>query len=83
MSAIQAALQQPAPSGVTPRDLVVVQENFNRALQQMQTGALVQAKNPPASSTSPGDAGQFVLTSSWLYLCVAKNTWRRVALAVF
>jgi hypothetical protein len=37
----------------------------------------------PATSTSAGTAGQVAASSTFLYLCVATNTWRRVALSTF
>lgn len=38
---------------------------------------------PPASSASTGTAGQLIATTSFLYVCVATDTWRRVAIAAF
>ena len=35
----------------------------------------------PASATASGVAGARAYDASWLYICVATNTWRRVALA--
>jgi hypothetical protein len=35
---------------------------------------------PPASSTAPGEAGQLAYDANFLYICVALNSWRRVAL---
>lgn len=34
----------------------------------------------PASKTAPGVAGQLRYASGFLYLCVAKDTWKRVAI---
>jgi hypothetical protein len=33
----------------------------------------------PASASAPGTPGQFAWDSSYLYICVALNTWQRVA----
>jgi len=35
----------------------------------------------PATATSAGTAGQLAYASGYLYVCVATNTWRRVALS--
>ena len=35
----------------------------------------------PASATATGTAGQIAYDSSYLYICTAANTWRRVAIA--
>jgi hypothetical protein len=35
----------------------------------------------PASATATGTAGQVAYASGFLYVCVATNTWRRVALS--
>lgn len=39
------------------------------------------ASHPPASATSTGVAGTFTYDSNYLYICVATNTWRRVAVS--
>jgi hypothetical protein len=33
---------------------------------------------PPASSTSTGIVGQVAFDSTYVYICVATNTWRRI-----
>jgi hypothetical protein len=35
----------------------------------------------PSTATSTGVLGQWAADSSWLYICTASNTWRRVAIA--
>lgn len=37
----------------------------------------------PATSASPGNAGQVAASATFLYICVAPSTWRRVALSTF
>lgn len=37
----------------------------------------------PANSSAAGSAGQMTADSSWLYVCVATDTWRRTPLASF
>ena len=37
----------------------------------------------PASATSKGKVGNFSITTDYLYVCVADNTWKRVALTTF
>lgn len=37
----------------------------------------------PATSTSPGNAGQVAASSTFMYLCIAPNTWRRWAISTF
>lgn len=39
--------------------------------------------DPPASASSPGTPGQMAYDGSYLYLCSATNTWRRVAHSTF
>jgi len=40
----------------------------------------LRESSPPASSTAPGQRGEQAWDSSYKYLCVAVNTWRRVAI---
>jgi len=35
----------------------------------------------PSTATSTGTAGQVARDSSYLYVCIATNTWKRVALS--
>ncbi len=35
----------------------------------------------PASATSTGAAGQIATDANYIYVCVATNTWKRVAIA--
>lgn len=37
----------------------------------------------PATSTSAGSAGQVAYDANYLYLCVAANNWKRIALSTF
>lgn len=43
--------------------------------------SIVIPGNAPATSTSPGQAGQIAWDGSYIYVCVAANTWRRAALS--
>jgi hypothetical protein len=36
---------------------------------------------PPASPSAPGEQGTLIQSGDYLYVCVAPNTWRRVALS--
>lgn len=39
--------------------------------------------DPPASATSDGELGMWAEDDSYLYICTAVNTWRRVAIATW
>lgn len=41
----------------------------------------IPASSPPASASSSGQPGTLAWDSSFLYLCVANNTWVRAALS--
>jgi hypothetical protein len=41
----------------------------------------IAAGNAPATSTSPGVAGQIAWDLSFIYVCVATNSWKRVQLS--
>jgi hypothetical protein len=51
---------------------------LNTALDYLDTKPWVAV---PASATATGTAGQMAYASGFLYVCVATNTWRRVALS--
>jgi hypothetical protein len=37
----------------------------------------------PVSATAPGTIGEIKFTADHIYVCVATNTWKRVAIATF
>lgn len=41
------------------------------------------ASNPPASASATGTAGTITWDSNYIYVCVATNTWKRVAIATW
>lgn len=41
------------------------------------------AGTAPSSATAAGDKGDIAITSSNIYVCVAKNTWKKVAISTF
>jgi len=49
----------------------------------LQVGAVIETLATPSSSASPCVAGQFTDDANYHYVCVATNTWKRVALSSF
>ena len=43
----------------------------------------VRTADVPGSATASGSVGMIAADSTYLYVCVAANTWRRVALSTF
>jgi hypothetical protein len=52
-------------------------------VQQMMTANGGWVSPAPANSSSTGTTGQFSANTSYLYICIATNTWRRVAVESF
>jgi hypothetical protein len=46
-------------------------------------GALITGPTTPASAAATGTAGTVVWDASFIYVCVAANTWKRVAIATW
>lgn len=44
---------------------------------------IVSSSSPPASSTATGVKGTITYNNDYLYICIATNTWKRVALDTF
>ena len=44
---------------------------------------VITANTVPATSGSLGSIGQLAVDSSYLYVCIATNTWKRVSLSSF
>tara|TARA_R110001606_G_C15123348_1_gene622394 strand:- start:233 stop:529 length:297 start_codon:yes stop_codon:yes gene_type:complete len=45
--------------------------------------ALAALGTAPASATATGTLGQIVIDANYIYVCVATNTWKRVAIATW
>ncbi len=43
----------------------------------------INTSTVPATASSTGTAGQIAYESGWLYICVATDTWQRVAIATW
>ncbi len=48
-----------------------------------QLGRSIGLDGIPTSSSSEGDQGTILADSSFIYVCVSTNTWRRVAISTF
>lgn len=46
-------------------------------------GEVEIAEAPPASASAPGTKGQVVVTTDYIYICVATDTWKRAALSTW
>lgn len=44
---------------------------------------ILDITNPPSDSSSDGSPGLFTFDPQYLYMCIAENTWRRVAMSIF
>ena len=43
----------------------------------------IVAVSAPTSSTSPGTPGQIAYDSTYIYVCVANNTWKRASISTW
>ena len=57
-----------------------VQDSISTVLDQIQNATFARV---PATATASGSPGQFAYDTSYLYICIATNTWMRVAIATF
>ena len=44
---------------------------------------IISTNSPPASSTSTGTKGTVTYNDDYLYICIATDTWKRIALSTF
>lgn len=68
-------------------DLVSAAQNTTKAINNLsQTLSALYPlifTNAPSTAASDGSPGQIAVDSSYLYLCVAVDTWKRVAIATW
>lgn len=49
-------------------------------LSEISSGTFATITAPPATSTSGGTPGQIAYDSTYLYICIATNSWKRITL---
>lgn len=54
---------------------------WDRWFQSITTALIIP--NPPATSTSAGIPGQRAFDANFEYVCIATNSWKRIALVAF
>jgi hypothetical protein len=78
------------PGGALKRDLSNLSEHPDSAKHELYLrgdgtfaepeGGGIEWADAPATSTSTGTAGQIAYDTNYLYICIATDTWGRVAL---
>jgi hypothetical protein len=64
----------PPPQGKDP-----IQDRWNFLMWKK----LTTLDDVPATAASPGTAGDIAADSFYLYICISKDTWMRVAIATW
>lgn len=67
-----------AQTALSTMGVVFVRGQYTRFTSQASTVAIAAA---PGTSTSTGVKGQFYTDGSYLYVCTATNTWKKVAIS--
>ena len=75
-------LPSTAPS-VNQQLSVVQQVGGTDILDWVDSGSKVTLGTAPASATATGEQGDVVWTTDYIYVCIAANTWKRVAIATW
>jgi sensor domain CHASE-containing protein len=84
-----ASKRNPPPISI-PQTGDAVVNRFNLDMKNALTGLwrayygdLIVPTDPPATAASTGVAGTMTWDSSYIYVCVATDTWKRVAIATW
>lgn len=68
----------------TTTDLILGSDTGSSdATQNFELGVLTVVGTAPAATGSTGTVGQIAADANYLYVCVAANTWKRVAIAAW
>jgi hypothetical protein len=59
----------------------IVALDINGGLRVQSDSIAVQNSKTPSSASDTGQAGQICWDTNYLYVCVASNTWKRIALS--
>lgn len=58
-------------------------QNLGLIYQALLAGQRLNLVAVPAASAAPGTPGQVAASAGFFYVCIANDTWRRVALSAF
>ena len=74
----------PLDATIQDKDAWIGSDSVTRATKQYTAAAVAKYLNTaPASATATGTLGSIKFTADHIYVCVATNTWKRVAIATF
>jgi len=62
---------------------VVLVENGSGSPRDIKARSVILSTSTPASASATGVAGTITWDSDWVYVCVATDTWKRVAIATW
>ena len=62
---------------------VSISNNLSVSANVTTSGFRMTGSNPPANSTSTGTAGTITWDTSYIYVCVSTNTWKKVAIGTW
>jgi hypothetical protein len=71
-------------SATSPTTAVTIDENQNVLVEgnlEVKDQITIRDQNAPASASSNGFRGEIRYDSNYIYVCIADNTWKRVALS--
>ena len=80
-----SSYNQAAPAELTDKLIGTETSAVNATKNFTLSGvlALFNSASIPSTLTSTGTKGQIAANETHLYICVATDTWRRVALSIF
>jgi len=85
-STVDSANTSPLPTGPQSLNIIVLGTALRSllgAVARWRDAAVVSRTAVPSTATSTGTVGQIAFDTTHLYVCVATDTWRRVAIATW
>ncbi len=83
MSVAQLASNPNPKNSVDAEGKVFFSRAWMQWLQQVPALLTITLVDAPLTAASPGYPGQVALDSSYFYVAVAQDTWKRVAIATW
>jgi len=68
---------------VDPRIHNLFAGEFREFLENLESGIIVLSDSAPSSADDTGTAGTIVRDDDFIYICVATDTWKRIAIATW
>lgn len=64
---------------------MIIKKNNNKKVGNNSSASInpIASANVPTAATDPGKTGEIAFDASYIYVCIATDTWKRAAISTW